>query len=99
MKLFLKIIGIPYISEATNTQISSDKIDKIMKNNHIFNDIVLVSKPRVIKVSPKSNMSIVLINIWNTQNSVKAKSLINRRFNIRSFITTICDANMNLGIP
>ena len=98
-KLFLKIISISYISETTNTWISSDKIDKIMKNNHIFNNIVLASKPRVIKVLPKSDMSIVWIDIWDAQSSVKAKSLINRSFNIRSFIAIIHSANMNPGIP
>ena len=29
---------------------------------------------------------------------MKVKSLINRRFNVRSFITTIHSANMNLGV-
>ena len=63
LKLFLKIIGISYISKTTNTYISSNKIEKIIKDNHIFNNIFLVSKPRVIKVSSKSDMSIIWINI------------------------------------
>lgn len=62
-KSYLKIIGILYLSEQTNTCITSDEIDKILKNTHIFNNIVLASKPRVIKVSSKSNMAIVWINI------------------------------------
>ena len=60
-KSYLKIIGIPYLSEQTNTCIISDNIEKILKNIHIFNNIVLVSKLRVIKVSPKSNIAIVWI--------------------------------------
>ena len=52
-KSYLKIIGIPNLSEQTNAHITSDEIDKILKNTHIFNDIVLASKPRVIKVSPQ----------------------------------------------
>jgi len=62
-KSYLKIVGIPYLSEVTNTCLSSNDVEKILKANHIFNDITLVLKPRVIKVSPKSDMSIIWINI------------------------------------
>ena len=62
-KLYLKIVGILYLSEVTNAYLSSDDVEKILKVNHIFNDIVLASKSRVIKVSLKSDMSIVWINI------------------------------------
>jgi len=88
-KSYLKIVSVPYLSETTNTHITSDNVEKILKNNHIFNNIVLVSKPRIIKVSPKLDMAIIWINIWDTQSSSKAKTLINRRFNVRRFITTI----------
>jgi len=37
----------------------SSDIEMILKQNQIFDNISLVSKPRVIKVSPKSDMSIV----------------------------------------
>jgi len=98
-KLYLKIISILYLSEHTNSCITSNNIENILKNNHIFNDIVLVSKPRVIKVFSKLNMAIIWTNIWNTQSGLKARSLINKIFNIESFITTICGANMNSGVP
>jgi len=58
-KSFLKIIGISYISKSTNFHIMSDEIEYIIKANHIFNNIVLASKPRVIKMLPKSDMSII----------------------------------------
>jgi len=58
-KSFLKIISIPYISESTNFHIMSDKIEYIIKANHIFNNVVLASKPRVIKMLPKLDMSII----------------------------------------
>jgi len=58
-KSYLKNIGISYFSKQTNAHITSDNIEKILKNNHIFNDIVLASKLKVIKVSFKSNMAIV----------------------------------------
>ena len=88
-KSYLKIVSIPYLSETTNICITSDNIEKILKNNHIFNNVVLASKSRIIKVSSKLDMAIIWINIWDTQSSSKAKTLINRRFNIRRFITTI----------
>jgi len=97
-KSYLKIVSIPYLSEVSNFCLSSDKVEKILKTNHIFNDIVLTSKSRVIKISPKSDMSIVWINIWDTQNRSKAKTIINKRFNISSFIMTVHGANMNPGV-
>ena len=58
-KSYLKIVGIPYLNKQTNMYISPEDIKKILKLNHIFNDIVLVSRPQVIKVSPKSDMAII----------------------------------------
>ena len=55
LKSFLKIIGILFILEFTNTQIIVDEIKKTIKDNHIFNNIILVSRSRIIKVSLKSN--------------------------------------------
>ena len=97
-KSFLKIIGIPYLKEDTNKPITADVVEKIIKNNHIFKNIVLASRPRVIKVLPKSDMSIVWFDIWDAQSGVKAKSLINRCFNMGSYITTIYNTNMNLEV-
>jgi len=98
LKSYLKIVGIPYLMDQSNTQMLSDNVEKILKNNHIFNDIVFVSKPRIIKVSPKLDMSIIWIDIWDKQNSSKAKKIINRRFNVGSSIATVCRANMNSSI-
>ena len=58
-KFYLKIIGILYLMENTNTPITSEFIKAVIKSNHIFNDLLLISKPRVIKASPKSNMTII----------------------------------------
>ena len=98
-KSFLKIIGILYILEFTNTQITVDKVKKTIKDNHIFNNVILVSRPRIIKVSLKLDMSIIWIDIWNIQSGSRAKGLINHCFNVRRYIVTIRGANMNPGIP
>ena len=76
-KSYLKIVGIPYISEKTNSRILLDNIKNVLKNNHPFNDIVLTFKPQIIKVSPKSNMAIIWIDIWDIQNDSNAKKVIN----------------------
>ena len=65
-KFYLKIVDISYISKRSNIWISSDEIENILKNNYIFNNIILVSKSYVIKVLPKSNIAIIWIDIWNT---------------------------------
>jgi len=77
----------------------SNDIEMFLKQNHIFDNISLASKPRVIKVSPKSNMLIVWIDIWDVQSGSNAKMLINRCFNVGSYITTTWGANMNPSIP
>jgi len=58
-KLYLKIIGISYSGKFTNTSITSEVVQEIIKKNYIFNNITLASKSHVIKVSPKLGISII----------------------------------------
>ena len=59
-KFYLKIIGIPYFSYDNSQKcLSSGDIENIIKQNQIFNNVVLTSKLQVIKVSSKSDMSII----------------------------------------
>ena len=58
-KLYLKIIGISFFMESTNTPIKSDNIKAIIKANHIFNDLRLVLKLGVIKAFSKSDMTVI----------------------------------------
>ena len=99
-KSYLKIIGIPFFSH-TNFQgkLTSNNIELILKQNHIFNNISLALKPRVIKISPKSDMVIVWLDIWDVQSGNNVKMLINRCFNIGNYIATIRGANINPGVP
>ena len=78
-KSYLKITSIPYFPYADNhqTKLMSNDIENILKQNHIFDNISLASKLRVIKVSPKSDMALVWIDIWDVQSSKNAKMLIN----------------------
>ena len=98
-KSYLKIIGILFYPHTNSQeQLTSDNIEMILKQNQIFDNISLASKPRVIKVSPKSDMSIIWIDIWDIQSGKNTKMLINRCFNVGKYIATIWGANMNLGI-
>ena len=62
-KSYLKIIGTSYLSEQNNACIISEDIENILKNTHIFNNMVLALKLRIIKVSPKSNIATIWIDI------------------------------------
>ena len=64
-KFYLKIIGISYLHENIVTFITLSMVKDVIKKNHIFNNIVLVSKPCIIKVSPKSDMAIIWVDIWD----------------------------------
>ena len=99
-KSYLKIINIPFfLYDISNKHLSPNDIKTIIKQNQIFDNTILTSKPHVIKVLPKSNMSIIWIDIWDIQSRSKTKSLINRCFNVGKYIATIQGANMNLDVP
>ena len=91
-------LDISYLIESTNTPVNVSIMETIIKTTHIFNNIWIVSKPRVVKIFPKSDIVIIKIDIWNMQSDSLAKTLINRSFNMGSYITTIHGANMNLGV-
>ena len=86
-KLYMKIIGLSYITE--NGVITPDFIERVLKNTHLFKDIVLALKPCVIKASPKSDMVVIWVDIWDSQSSSLAKNIINYCFNVGHFIATI----------
>ena len=58
-KSYLKIIGILHLLKYTNTPISVNVVETIIKNNHIFNNIAIVFRPRIIKVFLKPDMAII----------------------------------------
>ena len=43
-KFYLKIVEISYLNKQANMCISPEDIEKILKSNHIFNDIILASR-------------------------------------------------------
>ena len=93
----MKIIGLLY--KINQNIISPDFIEGVLKETHLFNDVMLASKPHIIKVFSKSDMVVVWLDIWNSQSSSLVKNIINCRFNIGHFIATIKGTNMNPGVP
>ena len=59
LKLYLNIIDILYLLKNTNTPISANVVKLIIKDNHIFSNIAVTSKPHIIKVLLKSDMAII----------------------------------------
>jgi len=43
-KSYLKIVGIPYYINKSSTCITTEDIERILKNTHIFNEIILTSR-------------------------------------------------------
>ena len=63
-KFYLKITGILYFPNGrTQECLNASNVKTVLKQNQIFDDIKLASRPRVIKVSPKSDMSIIWLDI------------------------------------
>ena len=59
-KSYLKIIGIPFYPHADSQEkLSLSDIENVLKQNHIFDNISLASRLRIIKVTSKSDMAIV----------------------------------------
>jgi len=57
-------------------------IKDVLKDLYLFENIVLASKPQVIKVSSKSDMTVVWIDLWDSQSGSSANNIINCCFNI-----------------
>jgi len=61
----------------TSCSITPDIIEGVLKETHIFNNVVLTSKPHIIKTLNNSDSAIIYVDIWDLQNSSKAKYIIN----------------------
>ena len=96
-KSYMKIIGLPY--KINQDVISPDFIEGVLKETHLFKSIVLASKPCVIKASPKSDITVVWVDIWDSQSDSLTKNIINHHFNIGRFIATVKGTNINPGVP
>ena len=60
-KSYLKIIGLLHLMG--NSIITPDFIKGVLKETHLFKDVLLASKLWIIKAFPKSNIAVVCVNI------------------------------------
>ena len=86
-KLYLKIIGLLHNME--NGVLTLEVIEGVLKDSHLFENVVLASKPQVIKVFPKSNIAVVQVDLWDSQSSSLVKNIINCYFNVGQYIAII----------
>ena len=49
-----------------NGIITLDIIEDMLNNVHLFKDVILALKPCIIKMSPKLNMVVVWVDIWDS---------------------------------
>ena len=69
-KYYLKITSIPYIQPNGN-KLTGDSITTTMKYLELFEPVNLAAKPRIIKVSLKSDMAIIWFDIWDSVRDVR----------------------------
>ena len=97
-KSFLKILGVPYFDNALNS-LNTSQVENSLSKTCIFNNITLSSCPRVIQAFKNSDMVVIWVDIWDSQNGTKAKTIINRSFNFGRHIAMVRGTTMNPGIP
>jgi len=54
-----------------------DTIKGVLKDSHLFKDMILASKPHVIKALSKSDKAVVWVDIWDSQSGSCVKNIIN----------------------
>ena len=57
-KSYLKITSLSY-AKTTNTPVTLSLVEEVLKNIHIFNDIVLVFKPHIIKTTSNYDSAVI----------------------------------------
>ena len=88
-KSFLKILSVPYQDSKSSLPITPTQVDVALSNSSLFEGISLASMPRIMKTSSSSDMSVIWIDIWDSQKGSKDKTLINRSFNFERYIATV----------
>ena len=67
----------------------STEVEAALSNSPLFEGVSLASMPHIMKASPSSDMSVIWIDIWDSQKGSKGKTLINRSFNFERHTATV----------
>jgi len=97
-KSFLKILSIPYWGNNSLLSITQAQVESVIANTPIFEGVVLASHSRIMKAFPSSDMSVIWIDIWDSQKGSKGKTLINRSFNFGRYTATVWETAMYPGV-
>ena len=97
-KSFLKILGVSYWDSNSSLPITPTQVAEALSTSPLFEGITLASIPRIMKASPSSDMSVIWINIWNSQKGSKSKILINHLFNFGHHTATVRGTAMYPGV-
>ena len=97
-KSFLKILGVPYWDSKSSLPITPTQVKAALSNSPLFEGVSLASMPRIMKTSPSSDMSVIWIDIWDSQKGSKGKTLINRSFNFGHLTATVQGTAMHPGV-
>ena len=62
-KSYFKIIGISYFQKVLLSLIMPKLVKDTIKQNQIFDNVILVSKLHIIKISPELDMAIIWLDI------------------------------------
>ena len=88
-KSFLKILGVSYWDSKSSLPIIPAQVEAALLNSPLFEGVSLASMPHIMKASPSSDMSVIWIDIWDSQKGSKGKMLINRSFNFERHTATV----------
>jgi len=97
-KSFLKILDVPYWGNNSSLPITQAQVESVIANTPIFEGGVLASRPHIMTASPSSDMSVIWIDIWDSQKGSKGKTLINRSFNFGRHTATVRGTAMHPGV-
>jgi len=97
-KSFLKILDVPYWGNNSSLPITQAQVESVIANTPIFEGVVLASHPCIMKASPSSDMSVIWIDIWDSQKGSKGKTLINCSFNFGRHTATVRGTAMHPGV-
>ena len=97
-KSFLKVLGVPYWDSKTSLPITPAQVAEALSSSPLFESITLASMPHIMKASPSSDMSVIWIDIWDSQKGSKGKILINRSFNFRRHTATVRGTAIHPGV-
>ena len=88
-KSLLKVLDVPYWDSKSSLSITPAQVAEALSSSPLFEGVTLASMPRIMKASPSSDMSVIWIDIWDSQKGSKGKTLINHSFNFGHHTATV----------